>query len=103
MSIDALGLELLCQSAVPVLEEGLAAAVGSEIWSRGDTGERSHGEDKTLLALSEEGCDNLGNLESSQAVDVDDVLELFGGGLEERNGDAVGLADVVDEDADVQS
>ena len=36
------------------------------------------------------------------AVDFDDAVEFFGRCLQEGDGDAVGLADVVDEDGDVE-
>lgn len=103
VDIDALILELGRKSAAPVLEESLAAAVGREVGSGHDTGKRAHGKDKTLLALGEDGSDNLGGLECSEAVDGDNVLELVAVGLEERNGDAVGLANVVDQDTNVET
>lgn len=103
VDINPLVLELGRESAAPVLEEGLAAGVGGEVGGGHDTGERTHGKDKTLLALGEDGSDNLGSLECAEAVDGDDVLELVAVGLEEGNGDAVGLANVVDQDANVEA
>lgn len=103
VDIDALVLELGRESAAPVLEESLAAAVGGEVGSGHDTGERAHGEDKTLLALGKDGSDNLGGLECAEAVDGDNVLELVAVGLKEGNGDAVGLANVVDQDTNVEA
>lgn len=103
VDIDALVLELGRESAAPVLEERLAAAVGGEVGGGHNTGERAHGKDKTLLALGEDGSDNLGGLECAEAVDGDNVLELVAVGLEERNGNAVGLANVVDQDTNVEA
>lgn len=103
VDIDALVLELRRESAAPVLEESLAAAVGGEVWSGHNAGERAHGKDKTLLALGEDWSDNLSGLECTEAVDGDNVLELVAVGLEERNGDAVGLANVVDQDTNVEA
>lgn len=103
LHVDAVRLELRSERAGPVLQERLGARVRSQV-GRGDpASEGAHGEDEARLALLHDGGDDLGGLEGAEAVDGDDVLELLAGGLDEGNGDAVGLADVVDEDADVEA
>lgn len=103
LNIDALGLELLSERAAPVLQECLAAAVGGQVRSGHVTGERTHGEDEALLPLHQDGRDNAGGLEGAEAVDVYDIQHLVGGSLQEWYGDAVGLADVVDQNAHIEA
>ncbi len=103
LDVDALRLQLRGQSATPVLQEGLAATVGGEIRGGHDAGKGAHGQDETPLAPHQKRGNNLCGLEGAEAVERDDVLELLAAGLEERNGDAVRLSDVVDQDAHVQT
>ena len=86
-----------------MLEEGLAAGVGGEEGGGEEPAGRSHGEDETALARDHAGSDGLGDLECGHAVDGDDVVHLLSSCFYERNGDAVALSNVVDQDADVQS
>lgn len=103
LHVDIVASQLGGQSITPLLEESLAARVRSEVWSGSPAAEGAHREDKTALALLENRRNDLGNLERSNAVDGDDALELVSGSFEERNGDAVALADVVDQDADIKT
>lgn len=95
--------KLSCKSVAPLLEESLATRVSGQESSRCPSTERSHGQNKTVLSCLHDRSDSLGNSESTSAVDGDDVLKLLLGGLEERNGNAVALADVVDEDTDIKT
>lgn len=103
LNINAMGGKLRGERRAPVLEESLAAAVGGEVGGGHGAGEGAHGENETLLASSEDGSNDLGGLESAEAVDGDNVLELGLLGIEERYGDAVGLADVVYQDTDIKT
>lgn len=91
------------KSVAPLLEESLATRVSGQKSSRSPSTKRSHGQDETVLAGLHDRSDSLGNAESTSAVDGDDVLELLLVGLEERNGNAVALADVVDKDTNIQT
>lgn len=91
------------KSVAPLLEESLTTRVSGQKSSRGPSTERSHGQDETVLASFHNRSDSLGNAKSTNAVDGDDILELLLVGLEERNRDAVALADVVDEDANIKT
>jgi len=103
LDVDAVGLKLRSQRSAPVLQEGLTTAVGSEVRGRHNASEGAEGEDKAVTALDEERGNDLSGLEGAQAVDGDDVLHLVTSGLEKRYGDAVRLANIVDQDADVQT
>ncbi|KAI6767382.1 hypothetical protein HG530_005391 [Fusarium avenaceum] len=84
-------------------KESLATRVSCEKGCGSPATERSHGEDKTVLSLLHDRSNSLGNSEGANAVDGDNVLKLLLRGLEERNGDAVALANVVDEDTDIKT
>lgn len=86
-----------------MLQEGLAARVRGQVRGRHPAGKGAHGEDETALALLHDGSDDLGGLQGAEAVDGDNVLELAAGGLEEGDGNAVALADIVDEDTDIEA
>jgi hypothetical protein len=103
VNINLVISKLSGKSVAPLLEESLATRVSSQKSSRSPSAERSHGEDETVLAGLHDRSDSLGNAESTNAVDGDNVLELLLVGLEERNGDAMALADVVDENTNIQT
>lgn len=103
LDIDIVVGKLRRQGIAPLLEESLAARVSGQVRRGSPAAKGAHGQDETTLALLQDRRDDLGYLERAQAVDGDDVLQLFAGGLEEGHGDAVALADVVDEDADVEA
>lgn len=103
VDIDVIIGQLRRQSVAPLLEECLATRIGRQVRCRGPAGERAHGEDETALALLEDRCDDLCNLQCTQAVDCDNIFHLFGRRVEERHGDAVALADVVDQDGNVET
>lgn len=103
LHVDIVANQLRGQSVAPLLEEGLAARVGGQVRGGSPAAEGAHGEDETALALLEDRGNDLGDLERADAVDGDDALELVGGGIEERDGNVVALADVVDEDTDVKA
>jgi hypothetical protein len=103
LDIDIVVGKLRGQGITPLLEESLAARVGGQVRGRCPAAKGAHGQDETALALLQDGRNDLRHLERAQAVDGDDVLQLVAGGLEEGHGDAVALADVVDEDADVEA
>ncbi len=103
LDIDIVVGKLRGQGVAPLLEEGLAARVCGQVRRGGPAAKRAHGQDKTALALLQDRGNNLGHLERAQAVDGDDALQLVAGGLEEGHGDAVALADIVDQDADVEA
>lgn len=86
-----------------MLEECLGAGVGCEERGRESTAERSHGEDKTALAGDHAWSDELRDAQSSHAVDRDDVPHLLVGGFDKRNGDRVAQANIVNEDADIET
>lgn len=103
VDIDIVVGKLGGESVAPLLKESLATRVCRQERSRSPATERSHGEDKTALSLLKDRSDDLGNSESTNAVDGDNVLKLLLGGLEERNGDAVTLANVVDENTNIKT
>lgn len=104
LDVDVIRFQLGRERAAPVLQEGLAAAVGGQVRCRHPAGEGAHSQDEAaLLAGNHVGGDNLGDLQCSQAVDRHDVLELAAGCVEEGDRDAVALTDVVDQDTNVQA
>lgn len=103
LDVDVVVGQLPCEGVAPLLEESLAARVGSQERGRSPAAEGAHSQDKAaLLALLHDGGDGLGSPQSTDAVDGDDSLELLLGSLEEGDRDAVALADVVDQDGDVK-
>jgi hypothetical protein len=86
----------------PVLQEGLAAGVGRQQRGREDAAEGGHGEYQAAAAGDEEGRDERRHAQRRAAVDGDDAVHLGARRLEERHGDRVGLADVVDEHGHVE-
>ena len=103
LDVHTVGLELRAKSSRPLLQESLAARVGCQERSGEETAKRSHGENKTALALLHARSDELGNLQGSHAVDDDDVVHLLLGCLVEGHGDVVAQTDVVDQDGDVET
>lgn len=103
VDINIVVSKLSGESIAPLLKKSLATRVCRQERSRSPATERSHGEDKTALSLLQNRSDDLGNSESANAVDGDNVLKLLLGGLEERNGDAVTLANVVDENTNIKT
>jgi hypothetical protein len=101
--INVVVSKLSGESVAPLLKESLATRVCRQERSRSPATERSHGEDKTALALLQNRSDDLSNSESTNAVDGDNVLKLLLGGLEERNRDAVALTNVVDENTNIKT
>lgn len=91
------------QGIAPLLEKSLAARVGGQVRGGSPAAKRAHGQDEAALALLQDWRDDLGHLERSQAVDGNDVLQLLAGGLEEGHGNAMALADIVDQDADIEA
>ena len=103
LHINIVAGQLRGQSIAPLLEESLATRVRGQVRSESPAAKGAHGEDKTTLALLENRRNDLGDLERAKAVDGDDALKLVPGRFEERDGDAVALADVVDQDADIKT
>lgn len=103
VDIDVIISQLRRQRIAPLLEKGLATGVGCEVGSGRPAAERTHGENQSTLALFEDRRDSLGDLERADAVDDNDVLKLLLGRLEERNRDTVALANVIDQDSDVET
>lgn len=103
VDIDFVVSKLSGECVAPLLEESLATRVCRQERSRSPATERSHGEDKTALSLLQNRSNDLSNSESTNAIDGDNVLKLLLGGLEERNGDAVALANVVDENTNIKT
>lgn len=79
-----------------MLEEGFRTGVSRQQWGREDAAEGRHGEDEAAFALGHAWCDELGDAESGEAVNFDDSLEFRERGLDEGDGNGVGLTDVVD-------
>lgn len=102
LHLDVVGSQLVAKSRGPLLQEGLATGVGGQQGGGEETTERTHGQDQTAAALNHARSDELGDAQSTVAVDSDDVGHLLGGSLDKRNGDRVALADVVDENGDIQ-
>lgn len=103
LGLDVVGGELGAERGGPLLEEGFGAGVGCEEGGGEETAEGAHGEDEAALALHHAGNDEGGDAEGAVAVDVDDVLHFGELGFGEGGGNVVGLADVVDEDGDVEA
>lgn len=91
------------KSIAPLLQEGLAARVGSQVRSRCPATEGAHSQYQSMLALLENRGNNLSDLESTQAIDCNNVLQLVLGCLEERDGHAVALPDIVYQDSNVEA
>lgn len=102
LNVHTVRLELGTKSSGPLLQERLAARVSCQKRGRKEATERSHGENKTSLTLDHAGGDELGDTQGSHAVDHDDVVHLLLRGLDERYGDVVAQADVVDQYGDVE-
>jgi hypothetical protein len=102
VNIDVVARKLRSKGNTPVLEEGLAARVGGEKGSRRPTTKGAHGQDEAGLALLQDRGNDLGNLERTQAVDRDDILELTLGSFEEGDGDAVALANIIDQNTNIK-
>lgn len=102
LDLNAVWLELGAESSRPLLEEGLAAAVGCEVRRRENAAEGCHGEDETALTLDHAGGNKLGDAKCAHAVYRDDVAHLLLRGLVEGDGNAVAEADVVDQDGDIE-
>ena len=103
LGVDAVGFELGTERGGPVLQESLGAGVGGQERGRDEAAERAHGEDEATATGNHAGSDDFGDLEGPLDVDGDDVLHFGVFGLEKRHGHVVTLANVVDEDRDVQS
>ena len=77
LDIDTLGFKLGRERRAPVLEEGLATRVGGKIGGRSPASEGAHGEDETLAPTGHDRSNHLSGLQGSEAVDSDDILQLF--------------------------
>lgn len=102
MDFDVRGCEFAAEGGGPLLEEGFAAAVGGEKRGGHDAAKGSHGQDETAFSLNHAWYDELCDSQGAEAVDCDDVFQLFLGRFGEWDGDAVALSHVVDEDGDVE-
>lgn len=103
LDVHTIGLKLGAKSSGPLLQEGLAARVRRQKRGGEEATERGHRKNKTALALDHARSDELGNAQSSHAVDDNDVIHLLLGCLVERHRNVVAQADVVDQDGDVKS
>lgn len=103
LNMYAVGLELRAESSGPLLKEGLAAGVCSQERCREETTERCHGHDKSALARDHTWNDELGNAEGRHAVDHNDVVHLLLWCLGKWHWNAVAQANVVNQDANIQT
>lgn len=103
VDINVVISQLRGQGVAPLLKESLAARVGGQIRSGSPAAERTHRQDQTMLELLHDGSHNLCHLEGSQAIDGDNVLELFLWRLEEWNRNAVALSDIVYQDGYIET
>lgn len=95
--------QLRGQGIAPLLKKSLAPRVSRQVRSGSPAAERAHCQDQTFLALLEDRSHNPSNLEGSQTVDGDDVLELVLWGLEKRYRHTVTLSDIVDQNGYIET
>lgn len=99
---DALGCQFGAEGSTPVLEEGFAAAVGSEErrWEHAAKG--CHCEDETSFPLCHARCYQLCDAKCTSNIDRDNVLHFLRCGLKERDWDGVTESDIIDQDRDIE-
>jgi len=103
LHIDAVRGQLGSQRGRPLLQEGLATRVSGQQRSRKQTTEGAHGQDQAASALDHTRDEELGHTEGAGAVDSNNVVHLGGSSLSEGNGDRVTLANVVNQDGNIQT
>ena len=103
LDVHTVGLKLRTESSGPLLQECLAAGIGCQKRGGEETAERRHGKDETALSLLHARSDKLSDLQSSHAVNDDDIVHLLLGCLVERDRNVVAQTDIVDQDGDVKA
>ena len=99
---DVVLRQLRAQRRAPLLQEGFAARVGGKQRGGDEAAKGAHRDDQPALAVDHPRGDEPRDPEGGHAVHHDDRLHLGLGGFGEGDGDAVGDADVVDQDGDIQ-
>ena len=100
---DPVLLQLRTQRRRPLLQKRLAARVRRQERRGEQSAERAHGEHQSALALRHPGNDELRGAQRAQTVDRDDIRQFVLGGQGEGRGDAMALADVVDQNCNIES
>ena len=100
---DVVLRQLRPERRAPLLQEGLAARIRGQQRGRDEPAKGSHGQDQPALAVHHARGDESCDAERGHAVHHDDLVHLGLGGLGEGYRDAVGDADIVDQDGDIQS